>query len=790
MINLGRLSIENFKSFENRYEINFNNTDLFILDGPNGFGKTTVFDAVEICLTGKIGRILSTDNKQKNTHLLKNSLDKPTNLFLELIKDQETILVVHASIPKDTSVEINKSKNCKADIKILDYWPDDINECSNLNYNSNMSLEKILENENISNTFDIFNYIQQEETFHYLKQKESERHDKISYLFGTNNENYAKDHINKIKNKLNDKMRSIKDEIEKLDEEKKELEISLNANFNGGVEKVIEPSNIIKNIINNMGFGSEIKQHIENLSEIVWFFNNPNDFEKIKFNFNINYIVENRKKELENIIKIGHILDQNNFYKIEKHIVWLEQLSIMLSQHKEILKVKDNNIDLELIGEFSKVHESLALKYTSKIDYFKNINTNLGSYQEVLDKILATRINLKDHYAKHLVLKDDDILSCPFCGDLKSTTDELWELFDIQSKHFEILKDEDLKKIDIIKEDLKNTFIYECIVNSNLFVDKYEKYMDLLPVLNEQVLCKDQWNNMNKLKLWLKKYNFDFNGFLRINSFDHLGDLLHTKLIHLTSKLRALIVPFEIDKDYLNFLNIIKLYGLTEKDGILLDNSNNRVDFNNVENDISFLNYFYLKSNSSILQEKLIKIKKLTNKYDIIEAKYNSLKNIFSAYNTSIKKYELNVAKQISIPFHIYSSKLLQTRPDGNGAYLQSAVNARETGYIRFVSNLSDDHDAWNTMSSGQLSGLILSFTLAMNKVYPTKLRTLLIDDPVQTMDEINLASFVQLLRNEFSNYQLVISTHERKTSSYFSYKYQFDRSIHVLNLKNERLKR
>ena len=119
---------------------------------------------------------------------------------------------------------------------------------------------------------------------------------------------------------------------------------------------------------------------------------------------------------------------------------------------------------------------------------------------------------------------------------------------------------------------------------------------------------------------------------------------------------------------------------------------------------------------------------------------------------------------------------------------MKVASNVRDAGFIRFISNASDDHDAWNTMSSGQLSGLILSFTLAMNKVYPTKLNTLLIDDPVQTMDEINLASFVQLLRNEFSNYQLVISTHERKTSSYFAYKYQLESIVKTLNLKRERL--
>ncbi|EFK0561254.1 hypothetical protein AYQ99_004690, partial [Escherichia coli] len=157
-------------------------------------------------------------------------------------------------------------------------------------------------------------------------------------------------------------------------------------------------------------------------------------------------------------------------------------------------------------------------------------------------------------------------------------------------------------------------------------------------------------------------------------------------------------------------------------------------------------------------------------------------------YNGCIKEFEKTVAKQISIPFYIYSSKVLQTRPDGNGAYLQSAENIKDNAYLRFVSKINNDHDAWNTMSSGQLSGLVISFMLSMNKVYPTKLSTLLIDDPVQTMDEINLASFVQLLRNEFSGYQIIMSTHERRNSNFFAYKFQNKTVPRIENMKEIRL--
>ena len=44
----------------------------------------------------------------------------------------------------------------------------------------------------------------------------------------------------------------------------------------------------------------------------------------------------------------------------------------------------------------------------------------------------------------------------------------------------------------------------------------------------------------------------------------------------------------------------------------------------------------------------------------------------------------------------------------------------------------------------------------------------LLIDDPVQSMDELNVSAFVDLLRNEFNDYQVIVSTHEERISNFF----------------------
>ena len=55
-----KILIKNFKNIKGTRIIDFQESvTLFV--GPNGFGKTTIFDAIELSLTGKIRRIEESD---------------------------------------------------------------------------------------------------------------------------------------------------------------------------------------------------------------------------------------------------------------------------------------------------------------------------------------------------------------------------------------------------------------------------------------------------------------------------------------------------------------------------------------------------------------------------------------------------------------------------------------------------------------------------------------------------------------------------------------------------------
>ncbi|MCD9493087.1 AAA family ATPase [Photobacterium phosphoreum] len=793
MIKLGKLRVENFKSFKEAYEVDLSDKGLLILDGPNGFGKTTLFDAIELCFTGKVGRISNTDNKQKNTHVLKNDESKITDLFLELKDGNNTSIVIYAYIPPYTSKEENKPSNCSVVIKLLNTWPNNFSEISEDLINRDISLDSIIGNENIGSTFDIFNYIQQEETCHFLKDKESKRHEKISHLFGTVKQTRERKNIKDIKTKLATKASTIFSKISLLEEEKRKIEINL--------ESVIEDGNYNKDSINSSKVQKIIESPPENkqqlmycmkyIDDLIWFMNNREEFKRLEYNYYINYILDNRKNELKDLILIGHFSSFEQINKLQKHFNWLLSLNKKIDDHNHIISLcseESDSLSMEVISFLKKNSTSLDAGLLEKVILCDSLYLEIGTYQEILSKITNSRDELRKQFELCLDGQVDENVKCPFCGDKKALINDLWVEYDNQSIIFEKLKSEKLSDFEKIRNEIKLIFIAKFTFKSRRFIEKYQRYLKLQGPISEQLVSFDRWNSVMKIKNWLNSNNISIDELLRDNNYEYIGDSLLERESLLKSKLRSEILFVDTDISFNMIKTSLKSLDVKILNLKLINSDNIEIYIEDLEKDKNYLRLIDVKMNSFDLEEKKKEIEKLNNIYIKVKSKETLVNSIYLKYNSKIKEYEKSVAKQIAIPFYIYSSKILQTRPDGNGAFLRSAENIKENGYIRFVSNLKDDHDAWNTMSSGQLSGLVISFMLAMNKVYPTKLSTLLIDDPIQTMDEINLASFVQLLRNEFPEKQIMISTHERKSANYFAYKYQKQTNVSIINMKQQRL--
>ncbi len=793
MIKLGKLWVKNFKSFYKSTLFDLSGKDIVIFDGPNGFGKTTVFDAIELCFTKKIGRIFHTDNKQKESHFLKNKANEETLIFLELIEDNRTKVVIFVKIPANTSKTENKTSSYAIEHKLITSWPTDF---SDLVYEeSDNTLASVVDNKQLLTTFSLFNYVQQEDTCHFLKQKENERHKQISYLFGTNKESDERDNFKLIQTALSTKIADINDENEKNVASKKEIEASYLQVFERFKDKEnVEPSGAISQIEN---FDSDSKEHLSvhknHLSNLNWAITNSELFLKQHLNYQIDVMVEQREQQIGDLLLVGVTKSYSEVKKLDKHIKWLNIVENKSKIYHELINTNEqspNEVTIEKLRKFGVAFPKAQIASREKLNDYRVLVTEQGSYEKVLNNINSSRANLKKHYEDHLEqTKQTQNIECPLCGDIKVTNDQLWLEYTEQAQKFEGLINESSIQLKNIEKELLETFIYPIIVKSKHFIKQYLQYTPLKNILSKRLITKARWEAMQRIKKWIVANNVEYSDLINQNMLLEHENYTQQNVSLLKSRIRELSESVESDLDYLIIKSSLSFYDLVYSDHNLRLSNGDLLQKKDILHDIDYVSYLEYKSQSSVLKSLDDDINKITKQEKALNEKLKEIKKIIASYTKQIKNYESSVAKQIAIPFYIYSSKILQTRPDGNGIFLQTAQTTKENGYIRFVSDLAEDHDAWNTMSSGQLSGLIISFMLAMNKVYPTNLATLLIDDPVQTMDEINMASFVQLLKYEFPDTQIVLSTHEKKVANYFAYRYQESGlELETINMKNVRL--
>ena len=188
-----------------------------------------------------------------------------------------------------------------------------------------------------------------------------------------------------------------------------------------------------------------------------------------------------------------------------------------------------------------------------------------------------------------------------------------------------------------------------------------------------------------------------------------------------------------------------------------------------VEGKILYLQYKSSISKSTELNALRNEIKNELLKVYKLRKIRDHLDDLQKLYLNSIDDYKNQILKKLRVPLLIYTGKILQDYQNGLGVFVSKDE-------MRFVSNGDAKHDILNTFSSGQLSGFVLAFLFSMNKKFIMKsgddIGFILVDDPVQTMDDINISSLIEVLRNDFSNKQIIISTHETDKENYILYKF------------------
>ncbi|TVX11683.1 AAA family ATPase, partial [Streptococcus pneumoniae] len=225
-----KILIKNFKNIKETRIIDFQeNVTLFV--GPNGFGKTTIFDAIELSLTGKIRRIEESDYSDGRSSFsapyFQNNPNQNTFIELMLTNDEGNSLIVSSLYKSSMNTEgsnVPKFSFSKFQRRVrvgpgISFQSDeDFEGSSERDIQKDISQFLGYESEDYSlgDTFDLFHYIQQDETAYYLKQKEKDRKEQLNFLLNIGNYVNRKNRLERLRSTLSSSEKELRAKKGKL----------------------------------------------------------------------------------------------------------------------------------------------------------------------------------------------------------------------------------------------------------------------------------------------------------------------------------------------------------------------------------------------------------------------------------------------------------------------------------------------------------------------------------------------------------------------------------------------
>ncbi len=774
------LRVKNFKCFDHSkyYEFKIdNNRNPVILSGPNGFGKTTFFDAIELLLSKRITRLdKQIENKNKNLgkNLLLNQKDEDGYIVLTLQNEEGLCKTIFAKILKEiVKIDVEKSilyggveqQICTEDLDVFlasyHEWNEDPK--TDLKYKNN--------------EFNIYYYVSQAESVHFLKKSISDRDNSVGVLLNTESVDRKQDVISRIIGSSPNASGSISNEIKVISEQEIPALVQKYKSLSQGVQ-----------IANGQSKNQDLQLYSEN--NALFFWDNPdietNTIEDIqraeKEVERLYYYICNKEdfknkrknKDIESVSTHEAISDymlykqfinaenmsvadiSNEATAIERKVQVFNSAQLFLSERPDAKSYDGNNISTinVLVPKLRDYDFSLVSHLSREI---REAEKSLTNNQLIISKLNEARFSLSEAYGRFKDISNSK-KTCPYCNTVFSTEAELADGFEDVAK---MLEDEDGKDSNRI-EGLKKEFCEE--------IDKVRPVIEnfLGDLNNENVnsyISKSmEYRRFVKDSGRVKKVEL-LNTLLRTSGYVEQGEVFESDIQRVLSSLLINISNPEFD-------DLVKQYNmasLLEEYGDYLDGKVNSISIEEISHKRDYLTQLICEKNNIELQELknelrglIIKKKKLEN----AKAKLGKLKHI---YESNLKDYRKATVESLRIPLLIYTGKILQDYQNGLGVFID------EDG-MRFLSNGEAKHDILNTFSSGQLAGFVLAFLFAMNKQYIKEkeddIGFVLIDDPVQTMDDINIASLIEVMRNDFGDKQIILSTHEADKENYILYKF------------------
>lgn len=791
------LRLKNFKCFDNKkyYEfcIDYEKNPI-ILSGPNGFGKTTFFDAVELIFSKNITR-LDKGIEKKNINLGKNILLNRANedgyVVLTLRNEYNEYLTLFAKI---------LNSNHKLEVENSIYYgeisgfisTDELDDFlyGYIEWKNDIDNEKLIKYR--ANNFNVYYYVSQAESVHFLKRTISDRKNAMNVLLNTGfideRRKVVVDLIgsrNGIRGYLvNDEILSLEN---KLIEKIKELKELIKNNVHDGTKNVKfvdfglyqkdtqvffwDNPNITELEV------SEIKKGAKSLNSLISFIENESDYRNYRWNADVSKrlqdnsvedYVKHKKYIINNIVSAEKA--QEELDKWDSQIQIYNSTLLFRQEIPDATKYKDEDIAKlkELIPALGEYDFSLIKNISNEIISLKS---TFSINQKIIEKLVSARIELKNAKNEY----DKQGTTCPFCNTKFASVGVLNDGFEEVDK---LLKNQSGSVGERIA--LKNEELMSAVKIVKEIIDPYVTGLDETSVklliqkkasLKEFINDSGRVANVEKLEKYLT--NLDFNSKLEDDNM----------IIEIQRVLSGLIKKIQ-NEDFNNLYIEHKYDDIEEFYGDKISYIKEQISVEALKQKQDCLETIVWEKENTKIHSIKDDVRKIIVRKDKVMRVRKQLNELNKIYDKEVEEYKNMTLKKLRVPLLIYTGKILQDYQNGLGVFVSKDE-------MRFVSNGDAKHDILNTFSSGQLSGFVLAFLFAMNKQYIKKssddIGFILIDDPVQTMDDINISSLIEVLRNDFSNKQIILSTHEMDKENYILYKFfKYNQVGQSFNVKEE----
>ncbi|GAA4146998.1 hypothetical protein GCM10022216_32530 [Sphingobacterium kyonggiense] len=768
MIRIKKLLIYNFKGVKKQLIIDFQKAGNHnqILSGPNGFGKTTIFEALELCITGKFDRVqafkdVQLKTKGRNKPFFQNTDGKNVIIKLLIEKDHQEIVITklyddvnspkRATIAKDFIPEDSHSF-------FFTSLTESSHDFESLAVDSNNLVDQSKINElflgrdakvGLDSIYYLFNYIQQEESIRFLKQREDTKGSSLAFLFNIEKEESEQIKLNAIVDNFRNQKSTIDEEIKRLESSQSEGQNLEYKRLFGQKEIAFDKQEPFEKLTDAIAL---FPTYIEELDKLIVFKTNfdIDEYRKSLFYDAINnQILPN--DALLNSLLISNIYDVSLIDK-------LNEKNSKIVQYNKLRDLKEDLIiSKETVQEF--FNDEQKGKYAVLENKFIGINKDLGEIGLILSNLILANETVWTHYQGSLRNNQLSESHCPFCNSKFTGIQELTDSYEKQI--------ENLKKFNQNKIDEKQKIIEELKEFHQIIKIKINDYLKENTTTDTSIITllrnyPNLQSNIDRIKESLLRAEFGFSEEIFLTLLPNEISELDTKKIELKHFLENdLLRRYRYDIQKISNKELYSTY------------------FDSNEEILKLISIDLLEQKKQYLQLKLQLIS--SERLSFLRERSGKLIKVFdrleklnkSLYKT-IKDHKVEMIEKIKIPFFIYSGKILQNYQQGFGIFIDILPTGQRNNVV-LKTGKDSDHDIVFHLSAGQMAVVSLAFCLSLNKVYNTNknFKLLAIDDPIQTMDNLNVHSFIELLRNEFSDYQIILSTHDDFISRYMSYKFE-----------------